>query len=171
MKRLILLIGLILCLSSMGFSQQGGRFYGFFAPAGQIRVEGTSPASLSFGAGGMYLGSNGFGGGAEIAAVGPRKHTDDANNWNKDSVGLFTLNGVKAFKLSKEKVEPFASSGYGRTFMRGAGANWWEIGGGVNFLFNQKLGVTVELRDYIHRQDKNDWWQYWGPRFGITWRD
>ncbi len=55
--------------------------------------------------------------------------------------------------------------------MRGAGANWWEIGGGVNLWFNEKLGFTFELRDYIHRQDKSGWWQYLAPRFGITWRD
>ncbi len=171
MKRIVVLIGLILCLSSLGFSQQGGRFYGFIAPAGQVRSVGSSPAQFGFGAGGMYLGSSGFGAGAEIAAVGPRKHVDDSNNWNKNVVGLFTLNGVKAFKLSNEKVEPFVTSGYGRSFMRSSGANWWELGGGVNFWFNEKLGFTFELRDYIHRQDKNDWWQYWAPRFGITWRD
>jgi hypothetical protein len=171
MKQLVVLIGLTLCLASLGFSQQGSRFNGFIAPAGQVRSVGSSPTMFGFGAGGMYLGAKGFGGGAEIAAVGPRKHTDNQNNWNKDVAGLFTLNGVKAFKLSNEKVEPFATSGYGRTFMRSSGANWWNIGGGVNFWFHEKLGLTVELRDYIHRQDKNDWWQYWAPRFGITWRD
>ena len=173
MKRLIVIIGLILCLSSLAFPQQGGRFYGFMAPLGQVRVSNASdnPSMLGFGVGGMYLGSKGFGAGAEIAAVGPRKHTDDSNNWNKQTVGLFTLSGVKAFKLSSEKIEPFASSGWGRTFMRGSGANWWEIGGGVNLWFSEKLGVTVELRDYIRRQDRREWWQYWAPRFGITWRD
>jgi hypothetical protein len=171
MKRIAVLIGLILCLSSLGFSQQGGRFYGFIAPAGQIRTVDSSPTYFGFGAGGSYIGSKGFGAGAELAAVGPMKHTDNANNWNKDSVGLFTLNGIKVFKLSNNRIEPFASSGWGRSFMRGAGANWWELGGGASFFFNEKLGVTVELRDYIRRQDKSDWWQYWAPRFGITWRD
>jgi len=170
MKRLFVLIGLILCLSSLGFSQQGGRFYGFIAPGGQARSVGSSPTMLGFGAAGMYVGANGWGGGAELAAVGPMKHTDDFNNWNKDVVGLFTLNGIKVFGLG-DKFEAFGTSGYGRTFMRNSGANWWEIGGGVNYWFHEKLGLTIELRDYIHRVDKNDWVQYWAPRFGITWRD
>ena len=170
MKRIVVLMGLILCLSSLGFSQPGGRFYGFVAPAGQVRSVGESPTAFGFGVAGMYLGSRGFGGGAELAVVGPRKHTDDRNNWNKDSVGLFTLNGIKVFNLG-DKFEAFGTSGYGRTFMRGSGANWWELSGGVNYWFHEKLGFTFELRDYIHRQDKHDWWQYWTPRLGMTWRD
>jgi hypothetical protein len=170
MKRIVVLIGLILCLSSLGFSQQGGRFYGFIAPSGQVRSIGSHPTMFGFGAAGMYVGSKGFGGGAEMAVVGPMKHTSNQDNWNKDSVGLFTLNGIKVFKLG-DKFEAFGTSGYGRTFMHSSGANWWELSGGVNYWFNQKLGLTFELRDYIRREDKNDWLQYWAPRFGITWRD
>jgi hypothetical protein len=170
MKRLVTLIGLILCISSLAFSQQGGRVYGFFGP-GQTRVPDMNKAYMSFGGGGMYLRSKGFGGGAEIAAVGPMKHTSDQDNFGKQSVALFTLNGVKGFKLNSDRVEPFASSGYGRTFMRSSGANWFELGGGVNLWFKEKLGTTVELRDYIHRQDKNEWWQFWSVRVGLVWRD
>jgi hypothetical protein len=171
MKRIVVLIGLILCLSSLGFSQQGGRFYSYFSPSGQVRVSDGNATYFGFGAAGMYLGSKGYGGGAEISAVGPMEHKSNQDNWNKRVVGLFTLNGIKVFKLSNEKAEPFLTSGYGRSFMRGAGENFWEIGGGINYWFNPKLGLTFEFRDYIHRQDKNDWWQFIAPRIGITWRD
>jgi hypothetical protein len=81
MKRWAVLVGLILCLSSLGFSQEGGRFYGFFA-AGQVRAVDYSESYLNFGAGGMYLGSKGYGGGAEMAAVGQRTHDFNQVNFN-----------------------------------------------------------------------------------------
>jgi hypothetical protein len=55
--------------------------------------------------------------------------------------------------------------------MRSSGADWWEIGGGANLWFSDKLGTVVEFRDYIHREDENDSVQFWAVRFGITWKD
>src|SRR5215470_15343922 len=111
MKRVIGILSLVLLLGGIASAQTQG--YVFFAP-GQIRGGGGSAFSMHFGGGGKFISGNGFGAGAELGIAGPKDHFGDF------LMGLASINGY--YEVTKSnKVRPFVTGGYDRTFGHGSG--------------------------------------------------
>jgi hypothetical protein len=150
----------ILLLSSMAFGQSAG--YGFFAP-GQFRVPGEGTTVFHFGGGGRYISSSGLGLGAELGVAGLKQDFGD-NDW-----GMFSANGYYQFNTSSEKVKPFVTGGYTRSFGHFMNLNWGNFGGGLTYWVAARAGLLVEFRDHIRRENGITG-QLWTVRLGLAFK-
>jgi len=142
MKRLIGVLCLLLFVGGIASAQTQG--YIFYAP-GEIRAEGHSAFMMHFGGGGKYIAKNGLGAGAELGILGPKAHFTDACS------AMFSLNGYYEVNKSN-KVRPFLTGGWDRTFWHNSEANWGNFGGGITYWAREGLGATVEFRDHVHNE-------------------
>jgi hypothetical protein len=155
----VVILFLVLCPLAFG---QSGDGYAFFAP-GQIRAGGNSAFAIHFGGGGRYISKSGAGFGAELGLGGPKDHFADTY------AGTFSTNGYYVFKTSNEKVQPFVTGGYTRTFGHGSGHNWGNFGGGVTYWAGSRVGLLVEFRDHITRE-QGITGQMYGIRLGVAFK-
>jgi len=159
MKYIAVVALLVLC--PLAFAQSGDG-YVFFAP-GQARGAGESLFAMHYGGGVRYIAKNGVGLGAEIGMAGPK------DNFADTFIGVFSPNGYYVFKTSNEKVQPFVTGGYTRTFGHGSGHNWGNFGAGVTYWAAAKTGMLIEFRDHIMR-DHGTTAQVWGIRLGLAFK-
>jgi hypothetical protein len=86
----------------------------------------------------------------------------------KDSVGVFSISPYYHF-LHERKLDPYATAGYSLLF-RDFTANGFNYGGGVNYWFDDALGLMVEIRDRRIARSGAPAAHYWGVRIGLTFR-
>jgi hypothetical protein len=95
--------------------------------------------------------------------AGPKKEFKD------NSIGVFSPNGYYVFNTKDEKVKPFITGGYTRSFGHESGFNWGNFGGGVTYWAAPKIGVLLEFRDHITSVESTRV-QFWQVRFGLAFK-
>jgi hypothetical protein len=148
------------CLCGLA-SAQDTRGYVFAAP-GAISAAGNSQRTYQLGGGLERLLDRGIGAGAELRAVVP------GSGAARNSVGIFSLNGYYHF-LRDGKLDPFATAGYSLLF-RDFTANMFNYGGGLNYWFQDNLGIWLEIRDHVRSGSPGPAPHYWGIGIGLTFR-
>ena len=162
MIRVALITVCLLGSSTMVSAQEGGlpRGLGYvFVAPGFIAGDGTPGGTVQSGVGGEFRIYKGLAVGAELSGVG-------AIGESFDDVGLFSLNGYYHLPNASRstKVIPFITAGY-----TGAGVEpWFNVGGGADYWFKNRLGLRVEFRDQIDANHSNPM-HYAGMRVGLVW--
>jgi hypothetical protein len=149
----------LLCFCGVA-GAQNTRGYLFAAP-GEVSVSGVSQRIYHLGGGVERLLEHGVGAGAELGAVLP------GSDVTKNTVGIFSANGYYHF-LRERKLDPFATAGYSLLF-RDYSANMFNYGGGLNYWFQDNLGLRLEIRDHTHSAGSAKV-HYWGFGVGVTFR-
>jgi hypothetical protein len=135
--------------------------YVFIAP-GAVTGGGESMSTLHFGGGGEAILGKGIGFAAEIGAIGPTRALGE-------SIGAASLNGSFHFMRRKDRrVDPYVTAGYTLIFRSGT-ENLFNVGGGLNYWFANRLGLKVELRDHVMSECCGTA-HFWGVRAGIAFR-
>lgn len=116
-----------------------GEGYGYFAAGGN-----GGAAQLGFGAGAVGLVYKGLGVGADVGWVHPAR---DVN----EGFGLLSVNPSWHFvnRDRPAKVTPFVTAGYTLGFRSGA-ASLWNWGGGATIWMTDRVGLRLEMRDYLY---------------------
>lgn len=130
--------------------------YAFFAPGGSTS-SGYTDSNFHLGFGGEGVFKGGFGVGGEVGYLTTRQNFDGG-------FGLASFNGTYHFNR-RAKVVPFVTGGYSLAFRNGT-AHLGNVGGGVNWWLRPRIGIKIEFRDHIHRDDLH----LWGFRFGVIFR-
>ena len=65
------------------------------------------------------------------------------------------------------RLKPFARGGIGILAGRGGGAAFWNIGGGVDYWFKERMGLRVEVRDSF---DTNPRYGFLDFMFGLVFK-
>jgi hypothetical protein len=81
-----------------------------------------------------------------------------------------SFNGYYVFKLPAEKIEPFVTGGYSRTFLNRMGGDWGNFGGGVTVWSTQSIGILTEFRGHLRKFQANQEGadKMWVIRVGIV---
>ena len=148
------------CLCGLA-SAQDTRGYVVVAP-GEISAAGHSQRSYQFGGGVERLLERGIGAAAELRGVVP------GSGSARNSVGILSINGSYHF-LRDGKLDPFATAGYSLLF-RDFTANMFNYGGGLNYWFQDNLGIRIEIRDHVRSGGAAPAIHYWGIGIGLTFR-
>jgi hypothetical protein len=147
MKRLIsatfLIVLFPLVAAAQGSDYSKGHGYAYFAPGA------SSPSSEAYahlGAGGEGFFTRNLGAGAELGYLTPMR------SWS-DGVATLSPNFVVRFRAKDKnhKLEPFVTGGY-TLFFRCGTASGVNFGGGVNYWFNNNVGLRLEVRDNVRTQ-------------------
>jgi hypothetical protein len=153
---------LVLLLAFCGAAHaQLTRGYAYVAPGG-ITQAGYTARSYAVGGGAERLLDRGVGVGAELEGVVP------GVGRSRDAVGIFSINPYYHF-LRERKLDPYATAGYSLVF-RDFTANAFNYGAGLNYWFQENLGVMAEIRDRRVGQSGAPAVHYWGVRIGLTFR-
>lgn len=160
------LIFICLMMLTAGVSAQASREhrgygYGFAAPGASI-VDGGANATLHLGAGGERLVYKGLGVGGEIGYVGSMTGMGSGFGVGSASASYQFRNAT-----SSGKLDPFITGGYSVGF-RGEATSGFNVGGGVNYWFKERVGLRMEVRDHIFPEFSN--LNVIGVRVGITFR-
>ncbi len=151
-----------LLLATAAAHAQYTRGYAYVAPGG-ITQGGATGASYELGGGVERLLERGVGVGVELEGDVP------STGLARNSVGIFSVNPYYHF-LRERRLDPYATAGYSLVF-RDFARNAFNWGGGVNYWFQDNLGVLLEFRDHIWTPagaPKSA--HYWGLRIGLTFR-
>jgi len=147
MKRLISTLFVLALTPALGFAQASeyskGHGYAYFAPGA------SSPSSEAYahlGAGGEGFFTRNLGAGAELGYLTPMR------SWS-DGGAKLSPNFVVRFRAKDKnhKLEPFVTGGY-TLFFRCGTASGVNFGGGVNYWFNNNVGLRLEVRDNVRTQ-------------------
>lgn len=136
-----------------------GYGYGFGAPGASVG-DGGSTATLHVGVGGERLVYKGLGAGGEIGYIAPMTEMSSG-------FGIGSANGSYHFTTSSGKLDPFVTGGYSLAF-RSDVANGFNVGGGVDYWFKERVGLRVEVRDHYFPLFRST--NFIGVRIGITFR-
>ncbi len=119
--------------------------YAFFAPGAWVNGKAHTE-TVHFGVGGEGLIYKGIGFGGEIGYFTP---------WRDFSLGLGTasVNGSYHFNRT-HKMSPFITGGYSMAFREGF-MNLFNLGGGMNYWFHDRLGLRLEFRDHFDRSSNH----------------
>jgi len=124
---------------SPGGQEHHGQGYVFFGP-GAWSLEGNRIGLAHFGGGGEALPYKGIGIGGE---VGYFALWEDFSN----GFGMVSLDGSYHFNRAR-KISPFVTAGYS-AYIRNGHANFFNIGGGMNYWFHDRMGLRLEFRDHM----------------------
>jgi hypothetical protein len=132
--------------------------YGYFGLAG---TQGSDFGKvLNVGGGGERFLYKGLAVGGDVGYLGHYQ------NFQRDGFGLASANGSYHFGRAREqKLVPFITAGYGLAF-RTDTANLTNVGGGINYWFNNRVGLRLEYRDYFTANDPH----MHLVRFGVSFR-
>jgi len=166
MKRLISILFVLALMPALGLAQASdytkGYGYAYFAPGASSPSYPSSEAYAHLGVGGEGFFTRNLGAGVELGYLTPMR------SWS-DGVGTLSPNLVVRFRAKDKnhKLEPFVTGGY-TLFFRSGTASGVNFGGGVNYWFNNNVGLRLEVRD-------NVWTQYSTIHFvdfrvGVTFR-
>lgn len=159
---------LLLILCGMA-SAQYTRGYFYVAPGG-VTAAGNTERTYGIGGGAERLLAGGIGAGFELGGLLP------AHAFSTNAAGIVSLNGYYHF-LHDRALDPFATAGYSLLF-RDFTANMFNFGGGVNYWFQDNLGLLLEFRDHVRHYNANAVngpgvsiaANYWNFRIGLTFR-
>jgi len=156
---------LLLLLSCMA-SAQYTRGYFYVGPGGATSL-GNTQSTYLIGGGAERLLVHGIGAGFELGGLLP------AQAFTSNAAGIVSLNGYYHF-LHDRALDPFATMGYSLLF-RDYTANMFNFGGGVNYWFQDNLGLLLEFRDHVRHYDvagpaNSVAVNYWNFRIGLTFR-
>ena len=137
--------------------EAGGQGYLFVAPGGD-----GNDGTLHLGGGGEGIFKNGASVGAELGYLGPMERLDNG-------LGVFSVNGGYHFKAASRsgKTVPFLTVGY-TGFFRNGYANGINYGGGVNYWFNERVGLRIDFRDHVFLESNAT--HFLNARIGLTFR-
>ncbi len=161
MRKLIFVILLALSLPLAAAAQGNeprAQGYAFVAPGGF--TEGGS--ALHFGVGGEGLVYKGLGIGGEIGYLGLTRDLGAGFGVLSPDISYHFLNASKS-----GKVVPFVTGGYSLLFRSGAG-HAFNVGGGVNYWFKERVGLRFEVRH--HTPVNTDLTPFYGVRIGLAFR-
>jgi hypothetical protein len=84
-----------------------------------------------------------------------------------DGIGVFSANRSYHVlpRAGGRSVHPFVTGGY-TMFFRDGTLNLWNIGGGVQYWFSDRIALRVEFRDHVDAERVTA--QYWGVRGGLS---
>ena len=154
----ILLIVLLPFASAAQSEERRGQGYFFVAPT--TTTEGGF--GLHIGGGGEGLVYRGLGVGGEIGYLGAAQELSQG-------IGVLSPNVSYNFmKASKSgKFAPFVTGGY--SLLIGSDAvHAFNVGGGVNWWFKDRLGLRLEFRDHVAVQFGSA--QFFGVRIELAFR-
>jgi hypothetical protein len=151
-QQMLLISLLIFCLSTRGYAgstvspeateEHRGQGYAFFAEGAMIEG-GNNAGTVHFGGGGEGLLYKGLGLGAEAGYI---------TKWRDFTYGIGMLSVYGSYHFNRHaKLSPFVSGGYSMAVRRRS-ANLYNIGGGVNYWFHDKIGFRLELRDHVYSE-------------------
>jgi hypothetical protein len=153
---------LVLMLAFCGAAHaQLTRGYAYVAPGG-ITQSGNTTRAYAVGGGVERLLDRGIGVGAELEGVVP------GTGRSSEAVGILSINPYYHF-LRERKLDPYATAGYSLVFRDFTG-NAFNYGAGLNYWFQDNLGVLAEVRDHRFGRSGGPAAHYWGVRIGLTFR-
>ena len=150
---------LALILGSFAMSAQtGSSAHGFYAPTVFKNFRSTN-VGHTLGGGYDHVFWRGVGVAGDVGWL-----------WSGDrigsGVGIGSLNGSYHF-TPREKLDPFVTAGYGLLFRSGT-VNMGNFGGGVNWWFQDSLGLRLEVRDHSDFGSRSQ--HYISFRLGLSFR-
>ena len=163
MKRLTSTLVVLVFLPALASAQASDyskcHGYAYFAPGA------SSPSSVAYahvGAGGEGFFTRNLGAGVELGYLTPMR------SWS-DGIGTLSPDLVARFRAKDKnhKLEPFVTGGY-TLFFRSGSACGVNFGGGVNYWFNNNVGLRLEVRDNVWTQ--NGTIHFVDFRVGVTFR-
>ena len=154
----ILLVVLLPLAAAAQSKDHHGQGYFFVAPT----TTTAGGFGLHIGGGGEGLVYKGLGVGGEIGYLG-------ASQELSRGIGVLSPNVSYNFtKASKSgKFAPFVTGGYSMFFGSDA-VHGFNMGGGVNWWFKDRLGLRLEFRDHVTLQSSSA--QFFGVRIGLAFR-
>lgn len=165
MRRVLLTIVcsmvMAIAVKAQGPAEHRGYGYGFAAPGASVG-DGGSTGTLHLGVGGERLVYKGLGVGGEVGYIGSMTEMSSG-------LGVGSANASYQFPNSGSggKLTPFVTGGYSLAF-RSDVANGFNVGGGVNYWFKERVGLRIEVRDHVFPEFRN--MNLIGVRVGITFR-
>jgi len=143
--------------------KSAGHGYVFAAPGG-ASSGGFTQSTFHLGGGGEAPVWGNLALGAEIGWLAPASQLDGG-------FGVFSINPSYRFRTGSEnsRAIPFVTGGYSLFFRRET-ANAFNLGGGVDYWFRDKLRMRVEVRDHIRNPRFNRPIHFWQVRVGLTFR-
>jgi hypothetical protein len=158
MKRFLLLAALLVAPLAAQPNVYNASGYGLFG----ITFPPYSPAAsmLSVGGGGEAFVWKGLAVGADLSYFFPREYYSDG-------YGMLGVGPAWHFVNRRKPghIDPFINGGYALAFRYGV-ANFYYLGGGANFWFNNHIGTRIEFRNYAQSDRR------WNSelRFAVTFR-
>lgn len=140
-------------------SQPEWRGYGYVYGGA---IGGDNGSGYTVGGGGDGLVYKGVSVGGDVAMLAP------GSRWNR-SFGAASVNGGYHFTnaSSDGKFVPFVTAGPTAFFGDGVGIGF-NVGGGVNYWFKERLGARFEFRTHV--PGNSDLQAFYGFRVGLTFR-
>ena len=139
-------------------AQTGGSAHAFYAPTALHNFRSTN-AGHTLGGGYDHVFWRGVGVAGDVGWL-----------WTGDrfssGVGIGSLNGSYHF-ASRQKLDPFATAGYGFLFRSGT-VNMANFGGGVNWWLQDNLGLRFEVRDHSDFRSRSQ--HFISFRLGLSFR-
>ena len=156
----VLVVCLLLSFWTGAALAQSSNGYTIFG-AGAVTASGERSGALYFGGGGEGILHKIVGVGGEIGAATSTRF--------QFALGLASANGYVHFTSNRRpRFDPFVTGGY--TLLFGGGhLNLFNVGGGVNYWFQDRLGLRLEFRDHVLR-DGGITGQYLAFRVGVCFR-
>ena len=140
--------------------EYGGQGYGYIGP-GAFTTD--SDALIHYGAGGEGFLKGGFAANIDVGGFSSSRNFSE---------GFAVISPGVSYHFKKAsqsgKVVPFVTGGY--TLFAGSGGvdNGIHFGGGVNYWFKERIGLRVEIRDFV--PVPVDDFHILGFRFGVSFR-
>ncbi len=150
MKRIALVFCLTCLVPALAAGQEAerqktGHAYVFFAPGviTSFSCRSCTESVLHVGGGGEGTFFKGLGIGGELGYLG-------LVHGMGEGLGLGSLNGLYIFRgRSHPKLDPFVTGGLSLAIGNGGASGAANFGGGIQYWFHPKVGLRVELRDYV----------------------
>jgi hypothetical protein len=195
MKKIIVSLCLIAGISSIATAQLRLNAYGSYTfndgisyyNNPQAYFNGTVEGGFQWGAGLEYVIPNGQGGAVEFKYLHQDANTpftfyntttnSPESQTAELGINYYMVDGTKYFKLSNDRVEPFAGFGLGAVNINSkSGGNGsrtafaWELKAGSNFWLGKKVGIKLQadLLSGAAATGGSYFWTYWGPVYANT---
>jgi hypothetical protein len=151
--RLSVALGLLLAAAQLAEAQSA--VYGVAGPAGVSAFFRSSRAVHAAG-------------GADFVVAGPLAVSGEFGAFANTSSVLWvtSVNGTVVL-TGGGRIAPFLTSGYTRMSSGEGSFDAWNIGGGINAWFRERVGIRADVRDHI-RPDSRGNIQYWTVRGGVV---
>ncbi len=160
------LIGVVLTMitglaNAQTAREHRGYGYGFGAPGAAVGDSGAT-ATLQVGVGGERLVYKGLGAGGEIGYIWSMTE-------RSSGIGVGSGNASYHFRTAASggRIDPFLTGGYSIAF-RSDVASGFNVGGGIDYWFKERVGLRLEVRDHVFPAFRN--MNLIGVRIGLTFR-
>jgi hypothetical protein len=146
MKKFIMAMAVLILVQGLALGQTSGERKGLGYVFGGVGARDgfSSNPVVNVGGGGEAIVAGGLGVGGEIGYLANTRSVSDG-------FGLGSVNLSYHFNRA-QKLVPFVSGGASLAFRSGA-AGGGNIGGGVHYWMGDKVGLRLEVRDFIFSSD------------------